>query len=285
MATKVKETKHQKAKRLWIEGKTPTEVAAIVGVTARAVHQWKKAENWQKDDQMYRITTDRIRQQINILTNKTELTEADTRKLSMLTNSLHRLEKSEKAKKTKKIKRARAATTAVEYKGKIDLYPYQQAFIDDDSRFRIIKKSRQTGFSFTIALEALLSARRGRNQLICSASQDQSDLIIDYAVQHAGALGIELIASSKSKLICEGGGIIYALSSNFRTVQGFHGDLYLMNSPGRYIRIKYGIRLYHRSLSGITALRFVPLRMRKDLCFTGSPRMMMMRFPNFPGIP
>lgn len=59
---------------------------------------------------------------------------------------------------------------------RLRLFPYQARFIDDESRFRIVLKSRQVGGSFMIAVEALLYAllRPNTTILLVSRSLRQS---------------------------------------------------------------------------------------------------------------
>lgn len=106
------------------------------------------------------------------------------------------------------------------------LYPYQRQLITDNARFRCDVKSRQIGFSFALALRCVLRCAGGQNQLIISASQEQSDIIIDYAIQHASQLGLALDATSKHEITI-GTNTIRALPANFRSIQGFNGDVTL----------------------------------------------------------
>ena len=41
----------------------------------------------------------------------------------------------------------------------IPLLPYQQRWIEDKSRFKLVNKARQTGFSFAVGLEVLLGTQ------------------------------------------------------------------------------------------------------------------------------
>lgn len=69
-----------------------------------------------------------------------------------------------------------------------NLLPYQKRFLDDRSRFRIGLWARQTGKSFTSALDAVAGAmERGESWLVLSAGERQSLEWMEKAKQHAVA--------------------------------------------------------------------------------------------------
>ena len=105
-------------------------------------------------------------------------------------------------------------------------YPYQREYLLDDSRFTCIFKSRQIGFSYAIAAKLLPKLVKGRNQLYVSASQDQSDIIVRYVREFAAMHDVEFDTDSDSK-IRVGNAELRAFSTNFRTIQGFNGDVVL----------------------------------------------------------
>ena len=108
------------------------------------------------------------------------------------------------------------------------LYPYQLAFLADTHRWRISNKSRQIGFSLTIALDAISGGLiRERNQLIVSASRLNAGVVLNYVRQHLDGMGI-LPASDKEGLIeLPNGKTIMVCSTNWRTARSFNGDVYL----------------------------------------------------------
>lgn len=110
---------------------------------------------------------------------------------------------------------------------KLNIRKYQMAWLTDPSRMRIALKSRQIGFSWTFALEAVVTAlTKNRNQLLGSASQDQSEVMIAYAVDFLELFGVEPISKSASKIVLPNGKYLKALPKNWRTIQGFAGDVY-----------------------------------------------------------
>lgn len=123
------------------------------------------------------------------------------------------------------------------------LYEYQRRWLEDESRFKIILKARQIGFSWCIALEALLECfLHGNNVLIASASQLQADEVMDKLKNHYFALkklfpNLHEKGDSKSELkipfLKKDGSLsksyrkIISLPENPRTVEGFTGTVYL----------------------------------------------------------
>ena len=71
-----------------------------------------------------------------------------------------------------------------------NLLPYQRRFLADPARFRIGMWARQTGKSFTSALDAVVGAmERGESWLVLSAGERQSLEWMEKAKQHARAWG------------------------------------------------------------------------------------------------
>lgn len=108
------------------------------------------------------------------------------------------------------------------------LYPFQLKFLGDSSRWRIANKSRQIGFSYTIALDAVSGALiRERNQLIVSASRMNAEIVMDYVRGHLE--NMELLPSTDKEGFIElpNGKHIRVCSTNWRTARGFNGDVYL----------------------------------------------------------
>ena len=214
------------ARKDYLLGDSSAEIAARLGCSARSVRAWVKQSGW--DDQLRRSreTLEGLDKQIHHLSTKRSLTDNQSKRLAMLTRSRERVARGE-PKPPAIIKRQIAADIAKAVFGpEFGLYSYQIEFIRDNSRYRIILKARQIGFSFILALDALLGALAGRNQLIVSASQEQSDILIEYIIQHAAKLGITLDATAKSEITI-GSCVIRALPANQRTIQGFNGDVYL----------------------------------------------------------
>lgn len=111
---------------------------------------------------------------------------------------------------------------------KLKIRGYQKKWLLDESRLRMALKARQTGFSYVLGLDAAISALlRGKNQLLGSASYDQSLVMLNYARNFLiNDFGITLVADSEGKLELPNGRVIIAMPANYRTIQGFNGDVY-----------------------------------------------------------
>ncbi len=220
------ETKEQ-ARLAYLSGDSPEEVGAAHGVTGRAVRNWAKQGGWVSQRQDRNQTAANLEAQIAKLS-KGGMNGSKAQRIAMLTRALERLKRIAPTPKPKPVVRAALhqellnIVLAPEY----GLYPYQRDFLQSDARYELILKSRQIGFSYILALRALLACAAGRNQIILSASQEQSEILIDYAIQHAARLGLALDATSKSELTL-GTATIRAMPANQRTIQGFAGDVIL----------------------------------------------------------
>jgi phage FluMu gp28-like protein len=108
------------------------------------------------------------------------------------------------------------------------LYPYQLRFVADPARWRIVNKSRQIGFSYTIGIDAVQGGLiRERNQLITSASKANAEIVMDYIRQHMDNLGLLAAADKEGYIELPNGRYIRVCSTNWRTARGFNGDVYL----------------------------------------------------------
>lgn len=105
------------------------------------------------------------------------------------------------------------------------LYPYQEAFLTDFSRYRIVNKARQVGFTTAIQIDALLKAMLSFRStiLIVSVSERQAKKVLAGIMEIIQDNGIELthpttktqvtLAATQSQIVC--------LPNNPRTVRGY----------------------------------------------------------------
>jgi len=108
------------------------------------------------------------------------------------------------------------------------LYPYQLKFVGDSSRWRIVNKSRQIGFSLTVALDAISGALvRERNQLIVSASKKNAEIVLNYVRGHLESMNMLPAVDKEGYIELCNGKHIMVCSTNWRTARGFNGDVYL----------------------------------------------------------
>jgi len=212
----------------YLAGGEVADIAHKYGVTVNTVYNWIRGKGFKVyKDQRHR-TVRNLEDQIAKLS-RGNMSDAKAMRLAMLTRTLERIKKTAPAKTAPRPVVANAINKDL-FKRVLSpdfgLYPYQVEFLQDDARFQVVLKSRQIGFSYALALRALLGCAAGRNQIIISASQEQSDILIDYAIQHAAKLGLELNAITKSELTLSTN-VIRALPANQRTIQGFNGDVIL----------------------------------------------------------
>jgi phage FluMu gp28-like protein len=146
----------------------------------------------------------------------------------MLTKSLERLKKERPKPRPRPIVTNAVSQTALatvldpEY----GLYAYQREFLEAEDRFRIVLKARQIGFSYVVGLAVLLGAMAGRPQIVVSASERQAQIILKYVRHHAERLGVVFDLDKANQITVLGTDIV-AVSTNFRTAQGWPGDVWL----------------------------------------------------------
>ena len=209
-----------------------TDLSKEYNISRATLSAWKKRykSEFEKDEE----TIKNIKKQLKLLS-KQKPTEATSRKIAMLSKSLTYLTR-QKAKADEALKKQAPLIdiTTVEAK-KIrelslkegGLYGYQKDFLNSKEQFRLVLKSRQIGFSYVAALDALIGALSGRNQLFLSASEEQALILMRYLEFWAQKYSITFKKSSEHEKVLENGSIIKALAHNFRTVQGFTGDIYM----------------------------------------------------------
>ena len=126
----------------------------------------------------------------------------------------------------------------------IELEPYQVAFLNNRSRFRWISKSRQVGFSFVAALEALARChlREGHTSVFVSFNQDDAKEKVLIARQVFGELPLayqkRLSVDSKTELVFEsnspGRRVSRIISVPSKPPRGKKGDV-LLDELAHYV--------------------------------------------------
>ena len=235
----IKKEKKQRILTLVDAGIPVGEVAEEEGVSKGTVYAWlrKRKANGEEDTAG---TLEHIKKQLQVLS-KRKPTEAVSRKIAMLSAALARLERShDKAQKAALRVANKPSITAIAsheeaqrlrmraLRGEFgELYAYQREFLSCDDQFRLVLKSRQIGFSYVAALDALIAAAAGRNQLFLSASEEQALILMRYVEHWAGKTGIAFVTDKTHEKRLSNGAVIKALANNFRTVQGFTGDIWM----------------------------------------------------------
>lgn len=232
-------------------GVSLSEIANEYNINISTLSRWKNA--LKSKDEI--LTIDNIKAQIKELS-KGKSTDNKAKQIAMLSASLVRLE-GEKRKKDK-IKPKPIITMNADYESlKLNalenggLYEYQKTFLNDNSQFRIVLKSRQIGFSYVSSLDALLGAVAGRNQLFLSASEEQARILMDYLQIWAKKLQITFNKNGDFEKSLDNGAVIRVMAHNFRTVQGFTGDIW-MDEFAWYPNQK---RIWHAFVPSIGAVK------------------------------
>lgn len=119
----------------------------------------------------------------------------------------------------------------------VELEPYQVAFLENRSRFRWVTKSRQVGFSFLFALEALARCHLREKHTAVFVSYNLEDakekILVARQVHEELPLAFQkkLIVDSKTELAFESNGahqrLSRILSNPSKAPRGKKGDVYL----------------------------------------------------------
>ncbi len=150
----------------------------------------------------------------------------------------------------------------------LELRPYQQRWVDDQSRFKGAVKSARTGFSFATAAEAVLDciehpgttwtvlshSKAGSNEFveegagkICRAIQAAAEVYSEPFADELGTTDIQV-----QKIRFPNGSRIIALPANPRTARGYPGNTILdefahhENSYGVWAAVSRQIALGHK---------------------------------------
>lgn len=225
---KFTEAQKEDALARYLAGDSTSEIAAVIGCSERTVRAWASKGDWGSDLRKRRETSDGIEAQIHRLSRVKNPSSAQAQRLAMLTKSLDRVKKSQPKPKPRPTVSDAVSAEALARALDPDygLYAYQTEFLEDESRFRIILKARQIGFSYVVGLAVLLGAMAGRPQIVVSASERQAQIILAYVRHHAARLEV-LIDEDKANELKIMGTEIVAMSTNFRTAQGWPGDVWL----------------------------------------------------------
>jgi len=120
----------------------------------------------------------------------------------------------------------------------VPLLPYQERWVEDDSKLKIAAKARQTGYSFAATLRAVLKClERKRVWLLLSKGERQSKLLMEKVQDHVKAIGVaaeyhesnfmEGTLTKQLETRFANGSVIYGLPANPDTARGYSGDVTL----------------------------------------------------------
>jgi uncharacterized protein YjcR len=237
------------------------QISDETGVNYNTLASWKKRDKWDAAKPID-IVEEAYEAKILQYLDKPDLTEGDMKRLDFCMRQVERVARTrkfnesgkekdlnpnierrndEKAKEKRALKSNTLDEAAIDACRKLfeeELFSHQRAWWEaSDEVIRFILKSRQIGATWYFAREAFMRGMdTGNNQIFLSASRDQADVFKAYIQDFVYlATGIELKGQGKKmvvKRVSEDGERLsdvtfYFLATNFRTAQGYHGDVYL----------------------------------------------------------
>lgn len=235
-----------------------TEIAGELNLSANTVGAWKTRDKWD-DDPVIRRIEDSCEMRLNQLIFKDKKSGTDFKEIDLLGRQIERMARvrrygepdghegdlNEKVRNRNKGERKKPQPknliTHEDYLKLKDafldgLYGYQETWWANIShRTRMLLKSRQIGATWYFAREALIRAiETGNNQIFISASRNQANIFRSYIIDFVfSVLGKQL--TGDPMIIHRTGEdgetlepfTLYFLGTNFRTAQGYHGDVYI----------------------------------------------------------
>ena len=108
-------------------------------------------------------------------------------------------------------------------------YPYQKAFFESKSQFRIVNKARQIGFSWGIAHEMAFGALCGRDSIAGSTGLRASQKLLAQVRRFITAYEprVRFDVDNTTQLTIRGAGTVVSVPANPSTIRGYTGDVYL----------------------------------------------------------
>ncbi|MGH9343196.1 MAG: terminase large subunit domain-containing protein, partial [Terriglobia bacterium] len=123
-------------------------------------------------------------------------------------------------------------------KSLVQLLPYQIRWVEDDSPLKVVVKARQTGYSFSSTIRAVLRCLQRRTTWIfLSKGERQSRMLMEKVQEHIQSCG--LVSHMNESQFFEGtlikqlevrfpnGSVIYGLPANPDTARGYTGNVTL----------------------------------------------------------
>lgn len=234
-----------------------TEIANELGLKRSTVQHWHDRDKW-NDDPVIRRVEDSLEMRMNQLIFKETKSGGDFKEIDLLGRQIERMarvrryeapgghegdlnEKVANRNAGEKRKKPKNLITAEEFAeleaAFLDChYGYQETWWRHVSlRTRMLLKSRQIGATFYFAREAFIRAlETGNNQIFISASRAQANIFRQYIVEFVfSVLGKQLTGDPMviNRVGKDGEALdpvtLYFLGTNYRTAQGYHGDVYI----------------------------------------------------------
>ncbi len=234
-----------------------TEIAEELKLSANTVASWKTRDKWD-DDPVIRRIEDSCEMRLNQLIFKETKSGSDFKEIDLLGRQIERMARVRRYEaegghegdlnprvanrnKGERKKQPKNLLTQDDYEKLKDafldcLFGYQEVWWDNvHRRTRMLLKSRQIGATFYFAREALIRAfETGNNQIFISASRAQANIFRQYIVEFVFTVtGKQLTGDPMviSRVDEDGQALepvtLYFLGTNYRTAQGYHGDVYI----------------------------------------------------------
>lgn len=234
-----------------------SEIALEMALSANTVAAWKSRDKWD-DDPVIRRVEDSLEMRMNQLIFKEKKSGSDFKEIDLLGRQIERMARvrryeapgghegdlNPKVGERNRGERKKTPKNLITHEDYLKLkdaflgglYGYQRTWWENaDRRTRMLLKSRQIGATWYFAREAFIRAlETGNNQIFISASRAQANIFRQYIVEFVfSVLGKQLTGDPMA--IARGGEdgealepvTLYFLGTNYRTAQGYHGDVYI----------------------------------------------------------
>jgi uncharacterized protein YjcR len=250
--------KRIEARSLYWRGWSLTQIAAELDLAYTTVASWKTRHRWDKASAIERAEEGTLERYLQLV-GKDQKTGSDFKEIDLLGRQFERFDRRRKfqdggneadlnpdrangakATNAKKEKAKNLITPHMLAQLRADmetgLFGHQRAWLLTTThlRTRMILKSRQIGATWYFARERLLIAlETGKNQIFISASRAQANIFRNYIVQWVQKVcGVTL---KGDPIVIQRGEDedgqtlepveLYFLGTNYRTAQGYHGDV------------------------------------------------------------
>lgn len=250
----------RRARSLYWQGWGISQISEELGLAVSTLSSWKARDKWDEATSVQRIE-DSLECRLTQLIAKEKKTGGDFKEIDLLMRGVEKVarvhkylrggnevdlnpnvanrnspEVREKKSKAKNLI-DRDGLAKLEAAFHAENFVYQETWWANVSRrTRFILKSRQIGATWYFAREALIHGlKTGNNQIFLSASRNQANIFRQYIVQWVQeVLGVSL---KGNPLVIQRGADedgnalppfeMHFLGTNFRTAQGYHGDIYV----------------------------------------------------------
>ena len=247
----------RQARSLFWRGWGITQIADELRLKRSTVEAWKQRDKWD-DAPCIRKLEDCIEVRMMTLVDKDQKSGQDFKEIDLLGRQVERMARVRRyeapgghegdlndkvgkrnageKKKARKNYLTGEQIAALKLAFTQGLFRYQEDWRASTAlRTRFILKSRQIGATFYFAREALIRAfETGNNQIFISASRAQANIFREYIVAFVMSVtGVKLEGDPMILDLDDVSGPegeppkLYFLGTNYRTAQGYHGDVYV----------------------------------------------------------